>query len=167
MSNEEKLRLRIVDTKSNFLAASTGIESLVESAISKHFDPSRTKIFVNVVFHNDNEISFSKKIKMFERLLTLALPDFLKDNPDLINMLNRIRKLRNKFAHAMDLNPDELSPFIEKNYFQMAFYENGEVKKENFVFNDIAKRNEEIGISMSLIQQASYLLTLKHHPLEE
>ena len=104
MDEREGLRMQIVEIKSNFLAASTAIESLVEATISKYFDPSRTKIFVNVVFHNDNEISFSKKINMLERLLAKALPKFLDENKELIKMLNRIRKLRNKFAHAIDLD---------------------------------------------------------------
>ena len=49
----------------------------------------------------------------------------------------------------------------------MAFYENGEVKKENFTFENINQRNREIRISTRLIQQASIILSLKHHSPEE
>ena len=51
-------------------------------------------------FSDDVQIGFYDKIKMFEKLVDNALPDFKKKHPQITKKLNRIRKIRNMFAHG-------------------------------------------------------------------
>ena len=96
-----------------------------------------------MIFHDKNELTFSKKIEMFERFLQKKFPDFLRLQPDFINRLNRIRKLRNRFAHSINLTPGELRKFLGKGYFELGFIEEGVPKHEQVTFKEIIERTRD------------------------
>jgi len=145
ISDEEKLKKFITlvhEQKSRFSSISAGLEHAIEVLIATYFiiDDKDYQDFANIVFHKDNEISFNKKIKMLERFLSRIFPQFLIDNPDFINRFNRFRKLRNKFAHAINLTSEEMKQFVGKSYFELGFIEDGVPKQEQFTFQDIDNR---------------------------
>lgn len=141
--NEVKERHNdIAIIKSDYLSVSSSVEYFIESIMLTYFDYDGTKNLAHIIFHNDNELSFSKKIRMLERLIQKIFPKILKENPDLIKSLNRIRTLRNNFAHGSDL-AEQIDPSIKKNYFRLSYFEEGDIKEKIFAHKDIQLRLEE------------------------
>jgi hypothetical protein len=97
-----------------------------------------------VFFNNQNQLTFDIKIKMFERFLNRNFPDIIKNDPDFINRLHRVRKLRNKFAHSIRIPEEELKSFLDKSFFELDFIEEGNTKREQFTWNDIKSRLNDL-----------------------
>jgi len=156
--SEEVLEIynRINGDKSRFLSICTGLENAIEVLIAHYYalGDEDYKNFLGVIFANDVELTFSKKINMLERFLKKYLPEYLKDKPDFIQKLNRVRKLRNKYAHSINLTPEELTAFIGKKYYKLGFIEEGVPKEETVSSEDILARNTEAG---ELLQEISNL----------
>lgn len=150
----EELYNIINGDKSRVLSICTGLENAIEILIAGYYSLGEDdyRKFLSVIFSDDAELSFSKKIKMFEKFLKEYLPEFLKEKPDFIKKLNRIRRLRNKFAHSINLEPKELEPFLGKNYYKIGFIENGVPKEETISVPDLLTRMDEVDSILKEIQ---------------
>lgn len=69
--------------------------------------------------------------------------------------MHRVRKLRNKFAHSINLTTEERKQFVKKLYFELVYIEEGHMKHEQFTWKDIALRAGDI---ISLIEPIEILL---------
>jgi len=141
----EQLVNLIHEQKSHITSISASLEHSIDMIIGEYYtiDDQDYQDFANIVFHNDNELSFHKKIKMVERFLNKRFPEYLKENPEFIQRLDRIRRLRNKFAHAINLTTEEMKKFVGKSYFELGFIEDGIPKMEQFTFKDLEERLQD------------------------
>lgn len=131
--------------KSMTLSLATNIEILIEVIISGHYTITDKEWygFETIFFNDDLELSFSKKIKMLERFLNTLYPETLKENSELINELNRVRRLRNHFAHSVNPNEEELKKIASKRLLTVFYMEEGKEKKFELPFTDMKKRLDD------------------------
>jgi hypothetical protein len=142
----EELRSRIDGIKSMILSLSVRLEHGIEISIGQYYAKTEKNYrnFSYVFFNNQNQLTFDIKIKMFERFLNRNFPDIIKNDPDFINRLHRVRKLRNKFAHSIRIPEEELKSFLDKSFFELDFIEEGNTKREQFTWNDIKSRLNDL-----------------------
>lgn len=142
----KNLRDRINDAKSRFGSLTTNIETQIELVLAQYFAKNKEdyKLFCHLFYPNEIELTFGKKIKIFERFFTKKYPDYLKQNKGFILALTRVRKLRNKFAHSMNPLDNELKQIIDKSYFVLKYFEDGSMKKEQFTWKDLEGRYNDI-----------------------
>lgn len=142
-TSEVEFREIIHGTRSRFLSIGSLIEHQLELIIADYFtrgDFDESKLFSKLFYGGDAELTFSQKIKIFENFLKEVYPKYLKSNTDFINSLNRVRKMRNKFAHYIDPGKAELSKYVGKSIFPLFYIEDGILKNEKFPFKDIVER---------------------------
>ena len=92
---------RDIHYRTSFIHAATVIEELMGHCIAWHFceDEEKHLAFMSLLFIR-GEITFSKKIEIFEFIFKESYPDLYEEVPDLINKLHSLRRMRNKFAHT-------------------------------------------------------------------
>jgi len=150
----QKLIHTINTVKSKINSLASRLEHMIELVIGGYYsqDDQDYKDSSYIIFHDDNELSFHKKIKMLERFLERKFPQFLKDNSDLINRMNRVRKLRNKFAHSINLSNEDHKQFVGKPYFELVYIEEGATKHEQFTWEDIRLRIQDFESLLNSIE---------------
>lgn len=146
VEDAQSLKNFINNFKSHINSIASRQEHLIELSIGMYYSVNDLdyRDFAHVFFHNENELSFNKKIKLFERFLKRKFPQILKNNPDFLKQIHRVRKLRNKFAHSINLSIEELKQFVGKSYFELVFIEEGEMKREQFTLEDMTKRVDDL-----------------------
>ncbi len=117
------------------------IELLVGDIISRHFCPEeeRHSLLFSLVI-NETDLTFSSKINIFSQLLQLKYPDLLNRYPKVIDDLEKVRRFRNRIAHAM---LDATEEFLGKKYedrIQLVYYKGGEEKKQVVTEKEILER---------------------------
>jgi len=156
MIDEYKLlRVQINDTKSTVTSLATNIETQIETILATYFtnDQEDYELFCHLFYPNDVELTFGNKIKIFERFLNKIEPEYLKKKPDLIKALDRVRRLRNKFAHSLNPNTEQLKELVGKPYFILNYVEDGLRREDQFTFKDIEERFKDMNkIVTELIQ---------------
>lgn len=146
MSKEDKikeLQVRIFDTKSRIISLATNIESQLDVIMAAYFSKNNDdyQLFCHLFYPIEVGLTFGIKIKIFENFINKIYPDYLeKINPDLINSLGRVRRLRNKFAHSINPKRVELGEILDKPYFILFYTEDGLMKNEQIMWNDIDDR---------------------------
>lgn len=87
--------------RSRTIHAAAIVDDLLGRCIAWHFCQEEAKhlSFIALIF-NRAEVSFSKKIEIFGFILKSEYTDLFQELPQLINNLESLRKLRNKFAHT-------------------------------------------------------------------
>lgn len=127
--------------RSQIIYEATALEGQIENIIASHFCPDEDKhlSFVSLLF-NRAEVPFSKKIDILEFLLKQHYPDILNELPGLINKLNSVRRLRNKFAHAeLVLDEDKLNE-IPKGVYLRSVDRDGKVTTDFMPADEGSKR---------------------------
>jgi hypothetical protein len=86
------------------------LEGLVGQIIAWHFCPNEEKhLWFNSLIFQRGEISFSKRIIILKEILQQFYPDIYAETKGVIDRLDKIRDIRNKFAHAeLVLEEDKL-----------------------------------------------------------
>lgn len=86
--------------RSQILYEAIDLEAAVERIVAFHFcpDPEKHDLFVSLLFR-EGEVTFSQKIKMLRKLLKLCYPTVERAFAFLPKHLEKLRKLRNEFAH--------------------------------------------------------------------
>lgn len=129
------------DIRASFLEQSIFIEKIIEDILAHHFCPEedRRNLFFSLVI-NGTDLTFDSKICIFDKLLRLRYPDIIESNNKLIDELHKIRRFRNRLAHAMlDTSPD----FLAKEYkdrIQLIYYEDGRKKQQVITTTERIKR---------------------------
>ncbi len=141
--DDKQIRAYIDDTKSRIQSLATSVEHMIEIHIASYFTKSNEndyKFFCELFYPIDVGITFGIKIRLFEKFLKKTDPDFLKKNPDFINSLNRVRTLRNNFAHSINVVDKDLKNFRGKSYFELHYVEDGMRKVKQFPIKEIIQR---------------------------
>jgi hypothetical protein len=86
--------------RSQIIYEAINLEAAVERIITFHFCPSADKqdLFVSLMF-SEGQVSFSQKLAILRKLLKLCYPKLATAFKFLLDRLEKLRKLRNEFAH--------------------------------------------------------------------
>ena len=144
--SEKEIEDRIHTSKSRFLSVSTSIEAELEVIMADYFsrgDFDDYQLFSHLFYGKETELMFRKKIMIFEKFLKKVYPSYLKSNKDFINSLERVRKLRNKFAHHINPRKSDLTSYVGKSHFPLHYMEDGLPKTEVLTYQDVANRFDD------------------------
>lgn len=127
--------------RSQIIYEATALEGQLENIIACHFcsDEDKHLSFIAFLF-NRAEVPFSKKIEIVEAILNEHYADLLKDLPGLINKLNSVRNLRNKFAHSELVLSEERLKEVPKGLYLRRINRDGKVI-EDFIKSEDADKN--------------------------
>ncbi len=105
--------------RSHVIYEAISVESIIDRIISWHFCPDETKhLWFQSLLFREGEVGSSKKIRMLKKLLPDCYPDIFEKVPGLINKLDDIRGIRNKFAHSeLVLDEDKVKKADGKGVF--------------------------------------------------
>ena len=118
------------------IEGATTLETQLEWIISSYFskDSNNYALFNYLFFGENIQLGFHDKILMFEKLLGTSMKDVHKKYPDLLTKLNRIRKVRNRFAHSETQNSNPKKIKLMKKQIFLILVEKGEVKEVDYTF---------------------------------
>lgn len=144
--SEDEIQDRIHTSKSRFLSISTNIETELEIIMAEYFsrgDLDDYQLFSHLFYGKETELMFRKKIMIFEKFLKKVYPSYLKSNKDFINSLERVRKMRNKFAHHINPRKSDLTSYVGKSHFPLLYMEDGLPKTEVLTYQQIMDRFDD------------------------
>jgi len=117
---------------------------IVTDILAEFFAPDRKRrmlLLSDVLTGRD--ATFSGRVAVLEKVVTSFYPAFLDENKKLFDGLSKMRRLRNKLAHAQ---LDTSLEFLEKectDRIQLVFYEDGEKKQQVITVEDFHERLRE------------------------
>ncbi len=155
----EKLREEIFSRDTQYRAQiiylATIIDDYISQCIAWHFcsDPKKHIAFISLLFGR-GEVSFNKKIDIFEFILKNEYPDLHKESKGLKNKLGELRELRNTFAHstlAMELDHLKkahtgiyVTKLGRKGTKEVEFYSEDDLKARVNKYSDLMLRVMEL-----------------------
>lgn len=94
--------------RSQLIYEAIALEGQLDKIIAWHFCPDEAKhgLLFSLVFR-EGQIGFSAKIQVIRKLLKHAYPELREGFGHLPKALDRLRALRNKFAHSEVVLPDD------------------------------------------------------------
>lgn len=124
-----------------FLIQAIAVDEIVSDIISQYFCPDVEKrhLFFSLII-NGGDLAFSDKINIFDKMLQLVYPDLANQHDGIKDRLDKIRKFRNRLAHAM---PDTSEEYLLKKYqdrIRLVYFEDGARKQQELFINDTNKR---------------------------
>ncbi|HZS73822.1 MAG TPA: hypothetical protein VFA69_04885 [Candidatus Nitrosotalea sp.] len=114
--------------RGKYLIMSNWVEDTIGGLISEHFipkDKNKRDLLYSLILIN---IPFNSKIRIFLQILERSYPSLNDKHSSLKQDLERIRNLRNRFAHSVLDTSDE---FLEKKQYDrinLEFHKDGERK---------------------------------------
>ncbi|MEX2193162.1 MAG: hypothetical protein WD717_07270 [Nitrosarchaeum sp.] len=153
--NESEIYTFITTTKSQILSLCNTIENQLEITLASHFSVVEKdfQLFCSMLYPIDVGLTFGIKTKLFEKLIQQEEPEYLEKNTDFIKSIDRVRRLRNEFAHSMNQPKEKLSKFIGKTYFELDYLELGKLNSKQFMLKDIKERYEDLRNIINELQQ--------------
>jgi hypothetical protein len=155
-----------------FLEHAIVIERLIEDIISWHFcpDEERRLLLFSLVI-SEPDFTFSSKIEIIDKILKLHYPDLAKKYPKLVAELTKVRKFRNRIAHAMLDTSDD---FLAGNFtdrIQLIYFEDGQTKHQVITTAERDERLKEcwrlvmdiVSIQQEVIKRVSVSYTQKEN----
>jgi len=91
---DQRLRSRVIYN-------SILVENALEKVITTHFcrEKGEEILFSSLLFR-EGQVTFSRKIVILEKLLKISYPDLHKECKWLIKQIDKVREIRNEFAHS-------------------------------------------------------------------
>ncbi len=132
------------EIRAPFLEQAIFIEKIIEDIIAQHFCPeeNRRALFFSLVI-NGTDLTFLSKIEILERLLQLCYPDLSGKHPKLIDELQKIRRFRNRIAHAMLDSSDAFLAHKYTDRIQLTYHEDGQTKHQVVTVSERDERLKE------------------------
>jgi hypothetical protein len=107
------------------------IDVIVTDILAQYFAPDPVKrrlLSSNVIAGPDS--SFSSRIQLLRKILARAYTSFSDEHPNLCDQLDKIRRFRNRLAHAHIDTSDVFLAKAHTDRIQITFYEDGEAKSQ-------------------------------------
>ncbi|MGE0864516.1 MAG: hypothetical protein AB7P34_11500 [Vicinamibacterales bacterium] len=142
--------------RSQILFEAIALESVLDSIIAWLFcaDEGKHPLLFSLIF-GDGQISFSKKIVILRKLIRQIYPDLNNEFGWLPNRLDRIRMLRNKFAHAEGVLPDNPPPPERRSGATLRYFKDGK-RIEEFIskdyVDDVIAESRYLQITATMLQ---------------
>ena len=114
-----------------FMDQAIWIDVIVTDILAQYFVPDSGKRMLlssDVLAGPDS--SFSSRIKLLKKIISRSYSSFAQEYPDICDRLDKVRRFRNRLAHA---HLDTSEAFIGKLYqdrIQIVFYEDGREKTQ-------------------------------------
>lgn len=153
----EKVYNRDRQYRSQIIYLATIIDDYISQCIAWHFctDPKKHLAFMSLLF-NRGEVPFSKKIDIFEFILKNEYPDLHKETKGLKNKLEKLRELRNKFAHStLALELDKLKK-ADAGIYITKLGRKGEQEVEFLSEEDLKAQTDEYSEMMLRLMELSW-----------
>ena len=152
------LKRRTSSMRITIISLATNIEHQIEIILANYFSANSDdhSLFSSLFYPMDMGLTFAIKIKILEKFLKKVDPDFLNKNSDYINSLNRVRKMRNMFAHSMNPTLEDQKKQVGKMYFELDYVEDGIFKTRQFTLDQMIERVndiEKISKSMAMLHR--------------
>ena len=98
----------IHELKARFLDVVSTVDIQLTVIISQYFlrKSDDLALFLDSVFDQDKWATFGSKIVWLGKILKHRFPDYEK-RKEVINKLDKLREIRNEFAHTFSLNPSQ------------------------------------------------------------
>jgi hypothetical protein len=119
--------------RSQVLYEGIALESAVDQVIAWHYcsEPYKHASLFSFVFR-DGEITFGKKIRILSSIMKESYPELAETFSSLRKQLDRLRVMRNKFAHSELVLPENPPDPKSAAGVTLRYYEKGK-EKEAFV----------------------------------
>jgi hypothetical protein len=132
----KKYNIKVKNYRTNFIEDAATLEVQLEWLLSAYFARSSRDyaLFNQLFFSDESRLGFYDKITMFERLVS-NFSNLEPSRKEIIKKLNRIRKMRNKFAHSEASFPHPKILEKHKNDVIFSISENGELKEVVYSFD--------------------------------
>jgi hypothetical protein len=139
-----KLHASAFNLRGGFIDQAIWIDLVVTDILARYFVPDvakRALLASEVITGPDS--SFSGRINVLRKVVSRSYPAFATQYPALFDRLDKIRRFRNRLAHAhLDTGDD----FLAKEHMdrvQLVFYEDGETKTQVVTFEEFRARLAE------------------------
>jgi hypothetical protein len=137
------------DIRGNFIDQAIWIDVLITDILAQYFVPDEGKrrlLSSEVLARSD--ASFSGCIDILRKVVFRSYVTFKDEYPDLFDKLGKIRRFRNRLAHA---HLDTSTEFVAKGHkdrIQIVFYEDGATKTQIITFKESKTRLAECSAVM-------------------
>jgi hypothetical protein len=134
-----------------FMDQTIWLDTIITGILVLYFTEDAKKQSVLGEALTGRDFSFSGRTELLEKVVKVSFPDFANTRRDLFTKLDKIRRFRNRLAHAqLDTSDGFLARGGEQ--IRLVFYENGEEKHQIITFADAKVRLAEC--SQVLLQLA-------------
>jgi hypothetical protein len=124
-----------------FMDQTIWLDTIITGILVLYFTEDAKKQSVLGEALTGRDFSFSARIELLEKVVKLAFPAFANTQHDFFTKLDKIRRFRNRLAHAQLETSDK---FLAKGeQIQLVFYENGEEKHQTITLADVKLRLAE------------------------
>lgn len=129
--------------RSELLHKAIVIDGVIAKIIAWHFchNENDHPLFFSVF--DIGELSFSKKIRMLNKLLKFYYSDLHEKYSEELKKLDKFRELRNKFAHSELVLPTEPLPEILPDKIELRYLKDGKNVTESITIEDANKKVKE------------------------
>lgn len=134
-----------------FILQTVTIDYLISDILSAHFSNDPDKHNQLYSFLIMPELQFRTKIQVFKKIMKKYYPNLVKRFGDLFKLLEKIRKFRNRVAHAM---LDTSEKFLEKRYtdrIRYYYYQDGQKKTQVIKKNEFHNRLAECSQTIKML----------------
>jgi hypothetical protein len=127
-----------------FMDQAIWIDVIVTDILAQYFAPDTNKRMLlssDVIAGPD--ASFSSRIRLLQKILLRSYTSFAQEFPKLCDQLDKIRRFRNRLAHA---HLDTSDAFMSKGYedrIQLVFFEDGSEKTQMITIEESNVRLKE------------------------
>jgi hypothetical protein len=137
------------DLRGNFIDQAIWIDVLITDILSQYFAPEEGKrgLLTSDVLAGP-DVSFSGRINILKKVVSRSYVTFKNEYPDLFDKLGKIRRFRNRLAHA---HLDTRTDFVAKGHkdrIQIVFYEDGATKTQIITVEESKARLSECSVVM-------------------
>jgi hypothetical protein len=149
-----------VRIRSAFMDQTIWLDTIITGILVLYFTEDAKKQSVLGEALTGRDFSFSARLELLEKVVALSFPDFANTHDDLFTKLGKIRRFRNRLAHAqLDTSDRFLAKGGER--IQLVFYEDGEEKHQIITFADLKLRLAECS---QVVLQLNELQKLVNRP---
>jgi hypothetical protein len=160
----EGLRLRQMydlarDVRGSFMEQAIWIDVVVTDILAQYFAPDKDKrmLLSSDVLAGPNS-SFGDRIKLLEKVVSRSYRSFAQECPNLSDRLDKIRRFRNRLAHAHLDTSDEFIAKGHKDRIQITFYQDGTAKSQVVTVEESNNRLKECSAVMTQLLKLQALL---------
>ena len=138
--------------RGSFMEQAIWIDVIITDILAQYFVPNEDK---RMLLSSDvlagPDISFSGRISILERIISRSYSSFAQEAPKFCDRLNKIRRFRNRLAHAHLDTSDNLLAKWSGDRIQIIFYEDGQAKTQVITVKENNDRLQECsGVMLEL-----------------
>jgi len=146
--------------RGSFMEQAIWIDVLVADILAQYFAPDEDKraLLISEVLTGQGS-TFSRNINTLRKVVSRSYASFSEEYPDFFSQLEKIRKFRNRLAHAHLDTSDKFIAEGHEDRIRIVFYEDGIAKTQVITVEDSNKRLGESSAVLSQLLKLQALVT--------